>query len=164
MEMCICVTCMCDKCAIVCIYIVYDLKSNLNNFYLTLQNYLFRAVKLCENNDIDKYKYSGYAIGLDSKGTFLHPSGGTGQNVIIFGADMSSSAHANNKTESILILRERFTRGLKDSILYAEKMYSINFTKTKKKFCLSLHYNEANSYLFVNGQSLLNSKQKILKL
>ena len=28
-------------------------------------------------------------------------------------------------------------------------MYSISFTLTKKKFCLSLHYNGANSYLFV---------------
>ena len=30
-------------------------------------------------------------------------------------------------------------------------MYSTNFTKTNTKFCLSLHYSEANSYLFVNG-------------
>ena len=30
-------------------------------------------------------------------------------------------------------------------------MYTINFTVTEKKFCLSLHYNGANSYLFVNG-------------
>ena len=30
-------------------------------------------------------------------------------------------------------------------------MYSINFTNTNEKFCLSLHYNGANSYLFVNG-------------
>ena len=30
-------------------------------------------------------------------------------------------------------------------------MYSINFTVTENKFCLSLYYNEANSYLFVNG-------------
>ena len=28
-------------------------------------------------------------------------------------------------------------------------MYSINFTKTSTKFCLSLHYNGSNSYLFV---------------
>ena len=30
-------------------------------------------------------------------------------------------------------------------------MYSIRFTVTKKTFCLSLHYNGANSYLFVNS-------------
>ena len=33
-------------------------------------------------------------------------------------------------------------------------MYSINFTKVNTKFCLSLHYNGANSYLFVNGTEI----------
>ena len=33
-------------------------------------------------------------------------------------------------------------------------MYAINFNVTKKKFCLSLHYNEANSYLSVNGTEI----------
>ena len=39
-------------------------------------------------------------------------------------------------------------------------MYSINFTETKKKFCLSLHYNGANSYLFVNGTEIVKFKAK----
>ena len=39
-------------------------------------------------------------------------------------------------------------------------MYSINFTMTKKKFCLSLHYNGANSYLFVNGTEIYKFKAK----
>ena len=39
-------------------------------------------------------------------------------------------------------------------------MYSINFTVTKKKFCLSLHYNEANSCLFVNGTEIYKFKAK----
>ena len=39
-------------------------------------------------------------------------------------------------------------------------MYSINFTGTKKKFCLSLHYNGANSYLFVNGTEIIKFKAK----
>ena len=39
-------------------------------------------------------------------------------------------------------------------------MYSINFTLTKKKFCLSLHYNRANSYLFVNGTEIYKFKAK----
>ena len=34
-------------------------------------------------------------------------------------------------------------------------MYSINFTVRNKKFCLSLHYNGANSYLFVNGKEII---------
>ena len=39
-------------------------------------------------------------------------------------------------------------------------MYSINFTVTKKKFCLSLHYNGGNSYLFVNGTKIIKFKAK----
>ena len=39
-------------------------------------------------------------------------------------------------------------------------MYSINFTVTKKKFCLSLHYNGANSYLFVNSTEIYKFKAK----
>ena len=43
-------------------------------------------------------------------------------------------------------------------------MYLINFTVTKKKFCLSLHYNEANSYLFVNGREIYKFKAKDSKI
>ena len=56
---------------------------------------------------------------------------------------MNSSVHVDNKKKYILILREGPTQGLEQT-LTAEKMYSINFTATKK-ICLSLHYNGANS-------------------
>ena len=85
------------------IYIVYDLDSNLNNFDPTLENCLFGAIKTPKNSDIDKYKYSGYGIGFDSKGTFSHPAGS-----FIFGADMSSSLHANNRAKSLLVLGKDF--------------------------------------------------------
>ena len=39
-------------------------------------------------------------------------------------------------------------------------MYLINFTENNKKFCLSLHYNRANSYLFVNGEEIIKFKSK----
>ena len=39
-------------------------------------------------------------------------------------------------------------------------MYPISFTVTKKKFCLSFHYNGANSYLFVNGKEIVKFKAK----
>ena len=39
-------------------------------------------------------------------------------------------------------------------------MYSINFTVEKKKLCLSLHYNGADSYLFVNGKEIVKFKAK----
>ena len=42
----------------------------------------------------------------------------------------------------------------------AGKMYSINFTVTRNIFCLSLHYNRANSYSFVNGTEIYKFKAK----
>ena len=76
---------------------------------------------------------------------------------------MSSSTKIDNRKKDILILAKGPTQG-SESTLSAEKMYSINFPKKNTKFCLSLHYNETNSYLFVNGTEIINSKQKILKL
>ena len=61
---------------------------------------------------------------------------------------MSFSAHIDNKKKDILVF------------LTAEKVYSINFTEKNKKFCLSLHYNGANSYLFVNGTEIYKFKAK----
>ena len=58
---------------------------------------------------------------------------------------MGSSAHIDNTKKDILVLGKEQTQGLEHT-LTAENMYSINFTVTKKKFCLSLHYNGANSY------------------
>ena len=72
---------------------------------------------------------------------------------------MSSSIHVDNKKKDILVLGRGPTQEL-ESTLTAEKMYSINFTVTKKKFCLSLHYNRANSYLFVNGTEIIKFKAK----
>ena len=72
---------------------------------------------------------------------------------------MSSSAHIDNKKKDILVLRKGPTQGLEHT-LTAEKMYSINFTEKNKKFCLSLHYNGANSYLFVNGTEIYKFKAK----
>ena len=76
-----------------------------------------------KNTDVDKYKYSGYGIRFDSRGSFTHPSGGDGKNVIVFGADLSSSAHANNKTRSILVLGKNFIQGIDSRTIYSEKVY-----------------------------------------
>ena len=45
-------------------------------------------------------------------------------------------------------------------MLSAEKIYSINFTENNKKFNLSLYYNAANSYLFVNAREIYKFKAK----
>ena len=72
---------------------------------------------------------------------------------------MGLSAHIENKKKDILVLRIGLTQGLEHT-LTAEKMCSINFTVTDKKFCLSLHYNGANSYFFVNGTEIYKFKSK----
>ena len=132
---------------------------NMSN-YLTLGNCLFGAVTLTKNAEIDKYKYSGYEIRFDRHGSFSSPSIGFGRNVIVFGVDMSSSTKIDNrKKKDILILGKGPTQGLEHT-LSAEKMYSINFTEHNKKFCLNMHHNGANSYLFVNGKEIYKFKAK----
>ena len=63
--------------------------------------------------------------------------------------DNKSSLHVDNKKKDILILGEGPKEGFDDTTLTVENKYSINFTESRKKFCLSLHYNGANNYLFV---------------
>ena len=52
------------------------------------------------------------------------------------------------------------TQGLGEDLLTAEKMYSINFSATGRRFSLNLHYNGANSCLFVNGVEMIIFKAK----
>ena len=149
---------------IVNIYIVSEIKKdNTTSNDHTLKNCLFGAVILTKNSNIDKYGYSGYGIGFDRIGGFSSPGGGVSQNVLILGIDMSFSAHIDNKKKDILVLGIGPTQGLEHT-LTAEKMYSINFTVTKKKFCLSLHYYGANSYFFVNGIETYKFKAKDSKI
>ena len=139
------------------IYIVYRLSPNITSD-ITLENRLFGAVKITKTLKLNTY--SGYGIAFDSGGIFSHPSGGYGKNVIIFWTDLSNSVHANNKANNILVLGKEFIQGVNGTAIYAEKMYSTNFTVTNKKFCLSLHYNSDSSYLFVNGKEIVDFKSK----
>ena len=149
-----------DHGKIVNIFVVFDLKSTLNyNTDFTLENCLSGAVKLSKNADVDKYKYFGYGIKFDGKGVFSHSTGGFSNNARIFGVDMCSSLHIDNKKADILILGKGPTQGLGEHSLTAEKMYLVNFSATKRRFCLSLHFNGANS-LFVNGVEVIKFKAK----
>ena len=149
--------------SIVNIYIVYRLSPFTNStksaLESTLENCLFGAAKLTKNDDISKYKYSGYGIGFDSKGILSHPSGGYGRNAIIFGADLSNSKHAKNKTRSILVLGKYFIQGISNTTIYAEKIYSTNSTIQLK--CIQLVI--VVIYLSM-AKKLLILKQKILEL
>ena len=97
-----------------------------------------------------KYKYGGYGIGFNSRSEFLFTDGSMGENITIFGVDMSSSVHVDNKNKDTLILGEGPTQGLDDTTLSAEAIYHINFRQPNNSHLLML-------------QKYINSKQKSLK-
>ena len=144
------------------IYISYMLNRWLRylNADFTLGNCLFESLELIKNIDPDKYKYSDYGVELDPRSECLFTNGSMGRNVIIFGPDMSSSVHIDNKNKDILIPRDGPTPELDDTILTTEAKYPINFTQLGKWFILSLYYNGSNSFLFVNATKTYQLKAK----
>ena len=144
---------------VVNMHIVYEITSDYKDTnYPTLENCLCGSAKLTKNAGIEKYRYFGYDIAFHRQISFLIENE-TGKNVIIFGVAMSSSTKIDNRKKDILIVGKGPTQGLEHT-LSAEKMYSIYFTKKNAKFCLSLHYNGANSYLFVTGTWIIKFKAK----
>ena len=122
-------------------------------------------MEIAKKNDTSKYNYKGYGICFDEGGTFSHritEGGGThttlGRNVIIFGADMSFSAHATNRVNNIYVMGDGLIQGINDTTIYVEKNYYRNFMDPGKKYVLSLYYNGNESYLFVNGRQELKFK------
>ena len=113
---------------VVNIYIVYELGASSSRIN---DPTLFGAVTLTKNADIDKYGYSGYGIGFDRRGSVSFPGGGYCQNVLIFGVHMSFSAHIDTKKRHISIRNRSNTRIR--TYFNSRKMYSINFTVTKKE-------------------------------
>ena len=108
---------------VVNIYIIYKLDTinNTRNTDYTIQNALFGAVKITKNSGILKNKYEGYGICFDGGGTFTKGNITSGKNVIIFGADMSFSIHANNRTNNIYVLGDFLVQGINGTSIYAEK-------------------------------------------
>ena len=91
-------------------------------------------------------------------GQFTQPQGEMARKIIIFGVDSSNSVHATNKTQNTLILGHGLTQKVNNTTIYAEETYSPNFSAENKIFCLSLHYHDDNSYLFVNGKEVTKFK------
>ena len=119
------------------IYIVYELNTwsrDLNTVF-TLKDCLFGGVKLATNADPDKYLHSGFGIAFDSRSGFSLPNG-----------NMTSSVHINKEGKIILILVEGPVEVLDGTTLTARTEYSINFSRSHRKFCLSLYYNGGNSF------------------
>ena len=130
------------------IYVVYKLDpiSSTRNSDYTIQNALFGAMEITKNTDTSKYKYKGYDLCFDEGVTFSKGNINDGRNV--------------NKANNIYVMGDLFVQGINDTTLYAENLYSQNFTQPSKTFVLSLHYNRDNSYLFVNGRQELKFKAK----
>ena len=152
---------------IYCVYKLDPIASTGDTSY-TIQNALFGAMQITKNGtDYDQNNYKGYGICFDERSQFSHSitENGrahttNGRNVLIFGADMSFSAHATNRANHIYLMGDGLTQGINDTMLYVEKNYWRNFTDLGKKFVLSLHYNDDDSYLFVNGRQELKFKCK----
>ena len=138
---------------IYCVYQLDPISSTRNTDY-TIQNALFGDMKITKNTDSSN-SYKGYGICFDEGGTFSKGNINNGRNVIIFGVHESSLVHVNNKVNNIYVMGDLFC-----TTLYAEKIYSQNFTQSSKKFILSLHYSGNGSYLFVNGAQKLKFKEK----
>ena len=153
---------------VVNIYIVYKLDPiTSRDTTFTIQNALFGAMQITKNADTSKYNYKRYGICFDESEEFTHVrkrgnfnDTKLARNVIIFGADMSFSKHANNKANNIYVMGKDYIQKINDTTIYAEKMYYRNFADTGKKVVLSLHYNGNNSYLYVNGNQELKFKAK----
>ena len=104
-------------------YIVHELDSwsqHLNTDF-NFRGCFLGGVKLNKNADPDKYSYSGYGTGLDTQLEYSLTDGSIGKN-FIFGADMNSSVHIDNKGKSTLILDKGITQGL-NYTLAAEALY-----------------------------------------
>ena len=145
------------------VYIVYKLHpiSRFRSDTYTVQNVLFGGVKITKNaTDTSKHKYEEYGICFDEGGMFSMGNINNGRNVLIFGVHGNSVVHSNNKANNIFIMGDGFVQGINDTTLYAEKIYSKNFSAVNEKFVLSLHYNGDNSYLFVKGKQELKFKAK----
>ena len=82
---------------------------------------------------------------------------------IIFGADLSSSVHIDNKRKDILSLGKGQTHGLDDTTWTVEAKYPINITQSGKRFVLSWYYKWSSSFLFLYATKIYQFKAKFSK-
>ena len=73
---------------------------------------------------------------------------------------MNSSVHIDNKGKDILTIGGGPVQRLNDTTLTAEDEYYFKFTQLYRKFCLSLHYNGGNSFIFVNATKIYQFKAR----
>ena len=96
---------------------------------MKFKNCLFDATNVVKYSDKEKYVYSGYGITFVSADLW---SSFDSVSDIIFGADNSSSSHADNLKNNFLVLDESPTFDINGSFGSAEKKFSINFSTVKQ--------------------------------
>ena len=111
-----------------------------------MNSFLFGSVKLTTNADPDKYKYSVYGIGFDSRSEFSFADGSMRTNVIFLELIWAYLGIMIIKIKLSSLLAKGQTQGLDGTTLTAEAKYPINLTQPNKRFALSLHYNESKSF------------------
>ena len=107
----------------------------------TIQNALFGVMQITKNaTDNSKNNHKGYGKCFDERSQFSHTitedghaHTTNGRNVLMFGVDMSFSAHATNRANHIYLMGDGLTEGINDTTLYVEKNYWRNFTDPGKK-------------------------------
>ena len=102
----------------------YDLviwsKNLTSNF--RFKNCLFRPTSVVKTSDKENYIYSGYGITFGSAGSWSFEDN-FARNVIIFGADNSSSRHSDNCKNNFLILGQGPTYGINENFGLLEEMF-----------------------------------------
>ena len=147
------------------LYISYTLgpQSRDLNTDFTLFNCLFGSIKLTKNADLDKYRYTGYGLGTDSCSEFLFTDGSYGKYVNIFGADMSSCVHVDNKGKNILILGEGPTQVLYGSTFTARQNILLILHNPEKDLYSVYTIMEATVSYLLMLQKYINTNRKTLK-
>ena len=149
----------------VSIYIVYEpVASGSNDSDPTLKSCLFGAVTLTKNADIEKYGYSCYGIGFDKRSIFSFLGGRFGQNILIFGVDMSCSAHIDNKNKKHISSWKGTNTKSRTYGNCRKKCIPLILLSRRKDFvwaCITME--QIVTYLMM-VQKFINLKQKILKL
>ena len=134
-------------------YIVYELGTpSSHNNDSTLKYCLFGAFTLTKNADIDQY---GYLLS-----SLSFPGGGFGQNVIIFEADMSFSAHIDNKKKD----KDQGPTQWLEQTLTAKKCMRLILLLQKRNFVQDCITMEQIVTCLLMVLKFTNLRQKILRL
>ena len=94
-----------------------------------IETCLFGATSTVKIRDESKYIYSGYGIAFDGACSCSFGNA-FAENIVIY---------TDFRKNNFSVLCKGPNNDVNDSVGSAGKMFSIDFNKTKKKFCLSLN-------------------------